>query len=167
MSWGPCLVPGYLCNRSVWVLPWNPWLLLPWGYVGVASWLCCGRLCDGHAVVAAIAVASARREAVLQLPRQPGEKKCCLYFLWLLKSPSSFLAHALPPLGSANSAKSMALWAGSATELGIKPHGTETRKETEWVGLVKLIHWHPCPSVHILDVSSSVFPLNYVRVYAA
>ena len=27
----------------------------------------------------------------------------CMQFLWLLASPSSFLAHTLPTLGSANS----------------------------------------------------------------
>ena len=44
------------------------------------------------------AAASARREAVLWLPCQPG-----LQFLQLLESPSSLLTHPLPTLDSTNS----------------------------------------------------------------
>ena len=50
-------------------------------------------LCYGYVVAAATAAVLARREAVLWLS-----------FLQLLKSPSSLLAHALPTLGSVNSA---------------------------------------------------------------
>ena len=55
-------------------------------------------LCYDYIMAASMAAASARREAVLKLPCQPG-----LQFLQLLEFPSSLLAHALPTLGSANS----------------------------------------------------------------
>ena len=51
-------------------------------------------------VVAAMTAASARREAVLRLPRQPGENKgVCSAF------GASRLLPALPTLGTANSVK--------------------------------------------------------------
>ena len=58
--------------------------------------LCCVKLCY------VMAAASARREAVLRLPCQPG-----LQFLQLLESPSSLLTRTLPALGSAIHADSM------------------------------------------------------------
>ena len=52
------------------------------------------RLRYGYVVAAATAAVPAKRE------------QGCLQFLWLLKPPSSLLAHALPILGSGNSAQS-------------------------------------------------------------
>ena len=49
-------------------------------------------------MAAAMAAASTRREWM------------CLQFLWLLESPSSLLARALPTLGSANSEDSEIQW---------------------------------------------------------
>ena len=63
-------------------------------------WLCCDCCYDCCVIQesgCAMAAMPARREEMR------------LHFLWFLESPSSFLAHALPTLGSANSAKSMAL----------------------------------------------------------
>ena len=55
----------------------EPWLLLHWGYIGAISWLCYGSVMAtfGYAVAATMAAVSARREAVLWLPFQPGENK--------------------------------------------------------------------------------------------
>ena len=57
-----------------------------------------------YVVAAATATASARREAVLWLPHQPGDnERVCGSYGWLLESPSRVLARALPTLGSVNS----------------------------------------------------------------
>ena len=60
-------------------------------------------LCYGHVMTAALAALSARGEAVLQLPCQPGENKCVSHFLWLLHSSSILLAHILLTPDSENS----------------------------------------------------------------
>ena len=52
----------------------------------------------GYAMAAALAAASTRREWM------------CLQFLWLLESPSSLLARALPTLDSVNSEDSEIQW---------------------------------------------------------
>ena len=67
-----------LCNMPIWASPWKPWLLLHWSYIGATLWWCYMRLFYGsviYAVAAAMAAVSARREAVLWLPCQPGENK--------------------------------------------------------------------------------------------
>ena len=66
------------------------------------------RLCFGYVMV--------MLWLLLWMLHQPGEslsyghhasqERMCLQFLWLLKSPSSLLACALPTLGSANSVNS-------------------------------------------------------------
>lgn len=108
VSRGPGWVTGYLRNRSVWASALQALAaaalgLLPhWGCAGVASW-CHVRLCYGHAAVAATAVTSPRRQAVTAaMPAR--REEMCLHFLRPL-SPFPALAHALPTLGSANSAK--------------------------------------------------------------
>ena len=73
-------------------------------------------LCYGYVVAAATAAVLARREAVLRLS--------CLQFLQLLKSPSSLLAHALPTLGSVNSADSV---------------NSETISITNWISETQVI----------------------------
>ena len=73
-------------------------------------------LCYGYVVAAATAAVFARREAVLWL--------LCLQFLQLLKSPSSLLAHALPTLGSVNSADSV---------------NSETISITNWISETQVI----------------------------
>jgi len=73
-------------------------------------------LCYGYVVAAATAAVLARREAVLWL--------LCLQFLQLLKSPSSLLAHALPTLGSVNSADSV---------------NSETISITNWISETQVI----------------------------
>ena len=60
-----------------------------------------------YVVAAAAAAVSARREAVLWLQHQPGDnERVCSSYGWLLESPSSLLARALPTLGSVNSVNS-------------------------------------------------------------
>ena len=68
---------GLLCAERLYELHHEPWLLLHRGntmimlYDEIMLWLC-----YGYVVAAATAAASARREAVLWLPCQPGENKC-------------------------------------------------------------------------------------------
>ena len=84
-----------LCRTPVWA-PSGKALLLHWGYIGGASWLCDGCvvamlwLCYGYVVAAATAAPSAGREAVLWLLCQPGENKhaCSSYGLLCLLSAS-------------------------------------------------------------------------------
>jgi len=40
-----------LWGTPVWASPWRPWLLLHWGYIGAASWLCYMRLGYGYVMV--------------------------------------------------------------------------------------------------------------------
>ena len=80
----------------------KPWLLLYCGYAGATSWLCYMRLCSGSCHGGSIS----RREAVLQLPRQPGGPEC-VRSSCSPSCPPSLLAHALPTLGSMNSEHSV------------------------------------------------------------
>ena len=56
-------------------------------------------------VVAAMTAASARREAVLRLPRQPGENKGVCSAFGASRLLPAFPVSALPTLGTANSVK--------------------------------------------------------------
>ena len=66
----------------------------------IMLWSCCGCCYSCY-------ISQERGCVKAAMPARREEMR--LHFLWLLESPSSFLAHALPTLGSANSAKSMAL----------------------------------------------------------
>ena len=79
--------------------PEKSWLLLHWGYIGVASRLCYMRLYCGYVMVLLW--------LLLQLLRQPGERLCFGHCASLLASSSSLLARPLPTLGSANSENSV------------------------------------------------------------
>ena len=83
------------CGVLVWASSWKPWLLLHRGSTEATSWLCYMKLCRGSLMV------------MLWLLCQPGENKCVFSSLWVLVSASSLLAHALPTLGSGNSADSV------------------------------------------------------------
>ena len=61
-----------LWGTPVWASPWRPWLLLHWGYIGAASWLCYIGLCYGYVMVMLC--------LLLWLLHQPGERLyygCC------------------------------------------------------------------------------------------
>ena len=72
-----------------------------------------GYIIWGYIMAAATAAASVRKEAVLWLPCQPGEKTCP-QFLQLLESPSSLLARALPILVQQ---AVWSVWTGSAIQV--------------------------------------------------
>ena len=61
---------------------------------------------EEYSVFTAAAGVSQERTLVWLL-YQSGDRLCCVRFLQLLSSPSTLLAHALPTLGSVNSAKSI------------------------------------------------------------
>ena len=88
--------------------PEKSWLLLHWGYIGVASRLCYMRLYCGYVMVLLW--------LLLQLLRQPGEKLCFGHCASLLASSSSLLARPLPTLGSVNSENSVNSETGSAIQ---------------------------------------------------
>ena len=172
VSRGPGWVTGYLRNRSVWASPWKPWLLPHWG--------CCrtgAALEWRHDVTWDYAMVMLR--LLLQLLHHPGDRLCygCRAsqerrnVSALPTAPgvsfqllSSRLAHP----GFSEQCKKYGAMSRISNIVGNKASCNRDQKRSqEWVGLVKLIHWHPCPLVCILDVSSSVLPLNYVRVHAA
>ena len=106
----------------------TPWLLLHWGYIATASWLCYARSCYGYAMAmlwplvchspwghkgsdksewlsTAYGRCISQREAAYG--RHAGQERTnTLPSLRLLTSSSSLLAPALPTLSSANSVKS-------------------------------------------------------------
>ena len=144
--------PGCCCIGAT--LEWHHGYVT-WDYVMVMLWL------------------------LLQLLHQPGERLC--YGCHASQERRNASALPMAPRVSFQLLSSRLAYPGFSKQC--KEYGAVSRicnivgnkasrnrdqkRNQEWVGLVKLIHWHPFPSVHILDVSSSVLPLNYVRVHAA
>ena len=110
VSWGTSLVTGYFLRYTCKNFTLEALAAAASVYTGVTSWLrhmslcygylwlcydCCYRCCIGQKRGCIMAAMTARREY------------SCLYFLRLLKSPSSLLPRALPTLDSANSVVSV------------------------------------------------------------
>lgn len=102
-------------GRPVRVSPWKLRLLQHWGYKewqrGYVMWgyiTAPWWLHDGYIVAAAVTVESARREAVLWLPCQPGDsERLCSPHGSLSLLPASCKAHALSTLGLVKSVDSV------------------------------------------------------------
>ena len=114
MSQSTHLVTGYLCGMSVRAPPREPWLLLHRGYTGGTLWLCYVRLCHGYVKATlwlccgfCYSCRTSQERGCVMAAHQPGDNEpVCSSFGWLLESPSSLLARALPTLGSVNSVNS-------------------------------------------------------------
>ena len=88
-----------------------------------------------YIVAAAIAATTARREAVLWLPCQPGKnKRVCSSYGSSSLLPASLLAYALPTVGSANSVDSVkSKTTGTVSRISKRAPSRNNQDVLQWV----------------------------------